>query len=700
MAQTVFTADLLSSQPPYNFRELGSAVIYADARETPMRTPSALHGTDASAQVGYNQAYYMENVMPTARGYTSVAYQSTVPQHGADVPEYVLECRGAKGELTYIAVVGSKVLKWNSGSYWEDVPDVYVGDSFIPQVAVVRGTSYFFFGSNVVYQYDFGLNKLVPLNITAVDVGSIIGITSGGSQLVLYTSDLLFYSNVLNAADFLPSLATGAGSTAVLALKGTIVACLPFGQDFMIYTQYSAVHARYTGNLSFPFNYNEIPGSTGIISQNHVAYNTNTGSHIVYTNAGIQEVTAAGAAPIFPEIADGISKGIVPYLDTVSGQPTYTTRPALNVRLTFIANRYLCISLGDNPESLTFYECYVFDSSLRRWGRLRVTHTCIFEWAGTAAYEGIKTYQDLSDAYPLYEDTAGKMYKELGNLAAKYSALNKQKLAIMSHTGQVCLMTMTENGQGIGDNLGTDAAMPRLFVGRVKINRQGGVVLQWLRFNKMVAGLAVLHGHDYNGAHIRKVVNLSADKYHAGSYTARLACDSISVEMQGAFVLTDLVVAMSNGGTHQQYAALPKKFERLLLSDLYPIVGDVGTVWSSQLPEVTRVWEWPVGYEELSPALPSIIEGELLDVLREYSLEFQIGDGAVSTLPDNFEGTLETIVMHYIDQQHQVGDSAIGTLPNSFSGTITTVLIDHTQIYQTGDGAAAGLPSNFAGTLT
>lgn len=621
MAQTVFTADLLSSQPPYNFRELGSAVVYTDSRETSMRGPAALHGVDAAQQAGYNQAYYMENVMPTARGYSSVGFQSTVPQHGNDIIEYVLECRGANGELTYIGVVGTKVLRWNSGSFWEDLPDVYVSDSFIPQTAVVRGTSYFFFGSNIVFQFDFTLNKLVPLNIVAIDIGSILGIVSGGSQLVLYTSELVFYSNVLDAEDFLPSLATGAGSTAIIALKGTIVACLPFGQDFIIYTQYSAVHARYTANLSFPFVYNEIQGSTGIISQNHVAYNTNTGSHIVYTNAGIQEVTAGGATPIFPEIADGISKGVLPYINPLSGQPAYSLNPALNVRLTFVANRFLAISIGDNPESLTFHECYVFDSSLRRWGRLKVTHTCVFEWAGTAAYEGIKTYKDLSDAYPTYGDTAGKLYKELGNLAAKYSALNKQKLAIMSHTGQVCLLAVTENGQGIGDNIGTDAAMPRLFVGRIKINRQAGVVFQWMRFNKTITGRAILHGHDYNGLHIRIATDLKPNKRHAGTYSTVLSADSVSVEMQGAFVLTELTIALANGGTHQQYAAPAKKYDRLFLSPLYAIEGseEVTSALDSTGGELDEVLH-NEDYEDICTSAFELVSGFMRPALFTYEV--------------------------------------------------------------------------------
>lgn len=700
MTQRVFTADLLSNQPPYNPRELGSSCVFADARDTSQRTPASNHGTDATQQQGYNQVYFMENVVPSSRGITSVGYQSVVPQLSSFVPEHVLECRTSNGELTYVGVAGANVLHWFDDAGWQLYPTIFADAEFIPQAVVVRGQTYFYFGTFQIYTWDPVLEGLKAMPLTGVDLGAIIGICSGGSQLVLYSSATIYYSAVLDASDFVPSLATGAGSTGVLALKGTIVTALPLGQDFVIYTQYSAVHARYAGNFATPFVYNEIPGSTGIITQKHVAYNTNTGAHIAYVNVGLQEVTPSGVSSIFPDISDQISKGVVAFVDTLTGELSYDVVQAVNVKITFVANRWLCISLGVNPELELYSEAYIFDSSLQRWGRLKVTHTCIFEWAGSAAVEGIKTYQDLATAYPVYENVGTLLYRDLGSLAAKYSALNKQKLSIMSDQGQVCLLVATESGQLAGDNIGTDAAMPRAIIGRIKLFREQGAVLQWIRLNKLVQGDITLIGHDYNGAPIKRVTNPVPSKLHAGTYSKALSADSVSVEIQGAFVLTELQICAASGGTHKQFAPPVKKFKRLLYSQIYSIEGDASTL-HSQMPSYTTGRFDPIEFETLHQTVPVFISAELRDVFIQHQQPNQAGDNLQQLAPAFSSATLATVggvVTH--NQQFQQGDAVQQTRPSFVSGVLTVVLITHNQIFQSGDGLQQTSPSYVSGTLS
>lgn len=691
MVQRVFTADLLSNQPPYNPRELGSSCVFADARETWQRTPASNHGTDATQQQGYNQVYYMENVVPSTRGVTSVGYQSVVDSIGI-VPQYILECRTPDGQLSYVGVAQNQVLHWIDESGWKIYPNIAANPSFVPQAAVVRGRTYFYFGNFIVYTWDDVAREIVPVTLSGIDMGAILGICSGGSQLVLYTATVILYSAVLDATDFVPSLATGAGSTGILALKGTIVCCLPLGQDFVIYTQYSSVHARYTGNFALPFVYNEVPGSTGIVTQKHVAYNTNTGSHIVYGNAGIQELATSGVASIFPEISDQIAKGILSGIDPITDLIDYTIHTAINVKLSFVANRWLFISLGADPSQELFTEAYMYDTTLRRWGRLKVTHTAVFEWAGSASVEGIKSYQDLANVFPFYGDTVGKMYLELGSLAAKFSALNKQKISIMSHEGNVCVMVPAESGQQAGDNEGTDAAMPRAYIGRVKLFRDQGSIVQWIRLNKLIQGNIVLIGHDYNGAPVKQVENLAVSDFHAGTYSKRLNADTVTVQVRGTFVLTELQIAASSGGTHKQYAPTIKKFRRLLYSPLYPIEGDKEEMLAGlTFLEGRMLGQFTDAMQSVSP----VVAGELRPVLQVFNQPYQDSDAYIIS-GVTVAGTLAS-VLKIVDQPYQTQDGFI-TSSVVVSGTLAVVLVSHTQQYQTQDGFIGSL--SVSGTLS
>ena len=101
----------------------------------------------------------------------------------------------------------------------------------------------------------------------------------------------------------MPSLG-GAGSTKLLALRGSIVACYSIPDGFIIYTTDNAVAALYTGNAQQPFVFKEIPDCPGINHPRNVGWETSTGEHYVFTNRGLQVVTKNGAKSIFPEISD------------------------------------------------------------------------------------------------------------------------------------------------------------------------------------------------------------------------------------------------------------------------------------------------------------------------------------------------------------------------------------------------------------
>lgn len=578
MANTTFQADLLSTAFPYSFKELGSCVIAPTALETSKQTPSSLHGTDAERQAGYSHGYYLENVIPTARGYSSAGF-TKLAQCPSSVPfEHVIEVRSADNSLVQIGVRNANIYISKPDGTWK-TSTVLRDAGVAPQTAVVRGTTYVYFGTFTVYEYDSSTNELIIASIPALGSTTIRGIVSAGAQLVVHDEETIYYSSVLDALDFQKDLATGAGSTKVLALRGSISFCAALGSNFVIYTQYNAVIAKGTGSLAFPFIFNEISGSIGAVKLEHVAGNSNTGVHIVYTTAGFQQVSTEGAEFIWPELGDGISRGLLPTIDTLTETPKLVDVDKLNVRMSFIADRWVCVSLGSDPEVLVYTDCFLFDTSLKRWGRLKVSHTCIFQWnLELVEYSGsIRSYQDWVDQYPIYDDVEPELiYLDLSTITSSNASLTKNRAALCSTLGSITAFDV-HDADIAGDTTnkgGTDAATPRLILGKYKVSRNSGVVFQYLRCNKLIMGTIVLRGHDYNGDMIRARSTLVESPRHKDTWYARMSADAISIEFQGTFSLTDLSVTCSNAGTMNSYGTVPKKFDRLLLSSLYPVEAE------------------------------------------------------------------------------------------------------------------------------
>jgi hypothetical protein len=227
--------------------------------------------------------------------------------------------------------------------------------------------------------------------------------------------------------------------------------------------------------------------------------------------------------------------------------------------------------------------------------------------------------------------------------------------------------------------------------------RSQGAILQTLRLNKLVNGTLVLHGHDYNGAAVKLINNVLPSNRNAGTYSQRMSADSFTVEVQGAFVLTELVITASSGGTHLQYAPPVKKFSRLLYSQLYSIEGEASTVLPST-PEFAAGRFDPVMLSELNTPVPSFVFGELRPVLIQFAQPYQNQDAVQSPAPSFVSGLLTSVLITH-DQLYQTGDAVTSAPPTFISGQLAEVLIAHNQIYQTGDAVESPHPTFISGVL-
>lgn len=579
----ILHADLLSAKFPYNYSELSSTVVINRGLESHRNAPSGFHGAEAVQSEGIPQAYFMQNVMPSSRGFTSVAYTQMLASFpGAEVVLEAFEIRGAPAGLALYAITETKqfIFDANVGAWAELTTPTY--DPGGTTIAHVKGITYIFILGSGLYTYDF-INKVLKLETAiGLDVGEIKGIFSAGAVLGAWTADLrILWSSIFDPLDFDPlkGLSTGAGSTSVLAISSEIVSVLALGQDFIVYTATNAVSGRQTGNVQFPFTFAEVVGSCGIAHAYHVAHNSNAGLHIAYSASGFQQIGVQQAEFIWPELSEGIHRGIRVTLDSLLLQPKFEYTLGVDVRLQFCSNRYLAVSLRDRNISTVntaYTEAHIFDSQLNRWGRIVAPHACVIEHT-LQVVEGVYTYDQLEADYINYSalDTIPVpplSYRQLDSAPIPVTAVPGANFGLVGTHGSVHVMAPSQTAEFRGDNVGIDSAMPRIFLGKYKVVREAGVVLQGIRVNKLIAAGIVAHGHGYDGSYVRKVENFVQNLTQPGEWSRTISADAITLEFFGSFAITDLVLSLESAGTWNQYAVpARKKFSSYINSAPYPV---------------------------------------------------------------------------------------------------------------------------------
>jgi hypothetical protein len=245
-------------------------------------------------------------------------------------------------------------------------------------IGTVNGISYLFYKGLSAVKYNSSTNTFVPVTLTALALADVIGIVASSGYLIAYTKDAIAWSSTIDPTDFAPSEVTGAGGGKLADIAGNVVFVATNTLGVIIYTTANAVAGTYTGNAKYPFKFREIRSAKGVARASLVAYEANSDSQFVYSKSGLQAITSAQAEIVLPEVTDFITDGVIEDYNTSTNQYEYTSGDAMLIKLTFIASRYLIISYG-----LTEYtHALIFDISLKKLGRLKVTHVDIFEFLG------------------------------------------------------------------------------------------------------------------------------------------------------------------------------------------------------------------------------------------------------------------------------------------------------------------------------
>lgn len=364
----------------------------------------ALKGLDQQTEQNDAQLFYCENVIPTSAGYQAVNFINRNPNgaasalgHGNVIDVY---------NLTYADPPGSGILSRTymapsvtdfSGLYvYEQITDQWkflalpgAPGAFLPfslSTASVAGQTYICPINQGIFHYvRTGAPALLADAVIGITGTSINGICGSNGLMIAWSSTQILWSSDQNPLDFTPSLVTGAGGGSVGEVKGGIVYCAPIAGGFMIYATENIVQASYTGNVSFPFKFEEVPGSGGVRDNNQIGFHDNADSQFAWTDKGLQSTQVGQiASTILPKLSEFLGAGYYETFDPATANFTKITVDTSQFlpNINFIGSRWLTISYGQRLVGFVRIYDYtlIIDTETGRVGRTKFTHVDTLDW--------------------------------------------------------------------------------------------------------------------------------------------------------------------------------------------------------------------------------------------------------------------------------------------------------------------------------
>lgn len=508
------------------------AVLVPDLDSAP-RTPRQFVGNDNSVDYNTPQLLYCENVMPVSEGLRSAGWDQLIPGIGTSAFQNLIPLRNDQEQIVlYSPSGGSNYIYRESSSSWVSYPWTTIwGGTVGPGSASPSNTrvTYAYVDGKTIICYarlksasnndmslmfwDNILGTLQPGVVGFTNIpfapGTIDGIASSNGFLLLYSGISVAWARFNGTAfDFEPyanGSFTGSGNQIPEDIAGQITAVVGVAGGFVMFSSRNAVAATYNAqNLVSPWTFREIPGAGGVQDYERVALEGSLSALYAYTTAGFQRISLNSSESVFPAASDFISGGQVEgfnYTDNLLYQ--YAISTDLQVKLTNVGNRYLCISYGFIP---TFYEyILVYDMSLERWGKLKISHVDCFNYG----YAPIGTTGEI--------------------IAAQHA------LAILTQYGGIEKAEWT-------DIAGATRDSAVAVIGRVALSRSRFTQLNRVEVEKMEAGtLHVIPSYDgaTNSTPVQ-FVEVVATPY-LKVFGGEVDCNNFCLLLRGAFDLSTLI---------------------------------------------------------------------------------------------------------------------------------------------------------------
>lgn len=395
MAQNKISLNLSAADFTLSYRFKGPSVIVPGQDQNAFAAQEWFAGNTKQRGTNIPQMAYCENTIPTSEGYRSVAYRYFI-----DPPEDVNE-RFSKimtvwdgfGSSAVLGITADRkiyIVSAYTAGKWRLLP-LPAGHTWIDYLSItsttVRSLALICIRGLGIFTLDVPGTALTKTAITGLDDTVINGICASKGYLVAYDNIQVAWSSTEDPLDFTPSLITGAGAGTPEGIKGKIVLCKEIDQGFIVYCDACILSAAYSSNKAIPWIFSLLSGGAGIRHEDAVAYDINMFNHFAWTSSGLVGIELHKANPILPQVTDFIASGLSDRTLSYTSAPiTEFDDREKEVRLAMVSNRYVFISFGYLSEEVDhegripqLVQSFVWDTQLKRWGKLNVDHIQIFE---------------------------------------------------------------------------------------------------------------------------------------------------------------------------------------------------------------------------------------------------------------------------------------------------------------------------------
>jgi len=547
MSQIILRANLMAGDFPLCSRFQGNTVLFGQYDQKSPQASGAAIGTGKDNDE-VPEAYYMHNVLPTVHGYKSVAYQTIInpPISGGIRFTRIIAMRDSDEpkdkDRGYIGITADArtFLISTLNTQWVDITPA--GQPICDvTVATVAGMTYIFYANWGMFWVDMDINVLIPMTLTGLTtaITNIVGITSSNNYLILHDGFSIYWSNPLSATDFTPSLITGAGSEIPSTVGGLIKAIYPLSTGFAIYSTSNIVLSLYTGNTRYPWIFKEANNSAGIDVLTDVAPAGDNGTNYAWTSGGLLQVSLQGCTPVYPAATDFLSGAIFEDYDplTKALNTQYLTKP-LKVQLLFSSARLLVISYGIS--SLT--HCIVYDTVLKRAGKLKIPHVTAFDFMMDYSGSGVP-WKDKTLFNWNSGNNATTGWNQVKRLSAD-AAIPRHTLAFVQEDGSIKL-AMLDYG-----NFTADAV---LILGKYQLTRTQLITVQEVDVETIDPEnsnfkLSLISTVRIFGELVTSTTSLYTPSMYSRIYPARVTGITHSLRVEGSFNLVSVTFRFSKAG--------------------------------------------------------------------------------------------------------------------------------------------------------